>query len=340
MNDIYSYIDDHLEETVLELKRFCSLSTVSAENRAIDETASYVAETLESYGLRSQVLPKGGDAQPVVYGEKSGDSGSTILFYNHYDVQPPDPLDSWSSPPFEPQIRDGKIYARGVCDNKGNIIARLAAIRAITAVRGGLPCSVKFCIEGDEEIGSPRIDQFVDKHRDLLKADVCIWEGMGVSWDKVPRVVIGVKGLLYVELSLNGAPVDIHSSYATVVPNPAWRLTWALSSIKNSKNNVLIDGFYDGVIPPTPEEIKAVRAMPDDSDRTLKVYGLNSFINNLNGGDYHSSHVFEPTATINGLVSGYTGPGPKTILPSTASAKLDFRLVPNQDPHIIFNTQR
>ena len=332
MEDIYSYIENYLDESLDDVKALCSLPTVSASGSAIRETADHVSHLLQKCGFDVQILEKRQGAHPVVYGWCGGDTERTLLFYDHYDVQPPEPLDLWSSPPFEPEIRDGKLYGRGVCDNKGNIAARLAAIRAITAVRGSLPCGIKFCIEGDEEIGSPEMEPFIDEHKDLLAAEACIWEGAGVDRDGTPKVILGVKGLLYVELEAKGADMDLHSSYATVVTNPAWRLVWAISTIKNENERVTVDGFYDDVRPPTAEEMASVRTMPDEAEESRLAWGVKTFVNDVDGLEYRLRHMFEPTATVDGIVSGYTGKGPKTVLPSRALAKLDFRLVPDQDP--------
>ena len=332
MEDVFRYIEEHLPETLAELQELCRLPTVSAQGTAIGETAEHVAWLLRSCGFETQILPKPEGGQPVVYAHQRGQSSRTLLFYNHYDVQPPEPLELWSSPPFQPTLVGDKLYGRGVSDNKGNIAARLAAIRAILAVRGSLPCSLKFCIEGDEEIGSPHMEAFVEEQRDLLAADACIWEGGGVTWEGVPQVSLGVKGLLYVELEALGASHDAHSSYGTVIPNPAWRLVWALSTLKDADENVLIEGFYDAVRPPTPEERAAVEGMPAEEEETLKAYGLPSFVKGVRGLPYRMRHLFQPTATIDGLLSGYTGQGPKTVLPARALAKLDFRLVPDQAP--------
>ena len=228
---------------------------------------------LRALGFEMQVLPKEGggpSAQPVVFAELRGKSAKTLLFYNHYDVQPPEPLELWTSPPFEPALRDGKLYGRGVSDNKGNIASRLAALKAWREVRGELPCSLKFCIEGDEEIGSPQMEEFVEEHRELLSADACVWEGGGVTWDGPPMVTLGVKGLLYVELTCETINRDAHSSYGTVLPNAAWRLAWALSTIKAQDERVQIEGFYDDVRAPTPEERAAIEAMPQEDAETLK----------------------------------------------------------------------
>jgi len=332
MEDVFRHIEEHQQEAIDDLMRLCRLPSVSAEGRAIEETAQLVSEMLRSLGFRTQILPKAG-GHPVVYGELAGASREkTLLFYNHYDVQPAEPLDLWSSPPFEPTVREGKLYARGACDNKGNIAARLAVIRAFLAVQGQVPVSLKFCIEGDEEIGSPGIEPFVEEQRQLLAADACLWEGGGVNWQGQPQITLGAKGLLYLELEARGANRDAHSSYATVLPNPAWRLLWALATLKDSQENILIDGFYERVRPASPQERAAVEAMPSEETYRARSLGIDGFLKGVRGLDYRLRHLFEPTCNIAGLSSGYEGPGAKTVLPSRATAKLDFRLVPDQEP--------
>jgi len=335
MQDIFKYIDEHLNDSIASLTELCKLPAVSAQKQAIGETAEHVVGMLRPLGFETQILPKTGGpdtAQPVVFAELRGKSPKTLLFYDHYDVQPPEPLELWTSPPFQPTLRDGKLYGRGVSDNKGNIAARVAAIKAWREVRGELPCSLKFCIEGDEEIGSPHMEEFVEEHRELLAADACLWEGGGVTWEGLPMVTLGVKGLLYVELTCETINRDAHSSYGTVLPNAAWRLVWALSTIKSPDERVQIESFYDGVRPPTPEERAAIEAMPQEDAETLRSFGIEQPVAGVTGVDYIARHLFEPTATIDGLSSGYEGEGPKTVLPARAMAKMDFRLVPDQDP--------
>lgn len=337
MDDIFRYIDEHHDEAVARLIELCRFETVSAQNRQIKETADWVAAELRSLGFGVSIMPKDHPlpAQPVIYAEASGASAKTLLFYDHYDVQPEEPLEEWKTPPFDPVIKDGKLYGRGTFDNKGNIAARLAALRAWREVRGELPCRVKFCIEGDEEIGSPGMEEFVAKHRELLAADACIWEGGGVTWEGLPMITLGVKGLLYAQLEVHSISRDAHSSYGTVLPNAAWRLVWALSTIKGPDERILIDGFYDDVRPPTPEERAAVEKLPHDDAETLKAYGVERATTGVTGFEYNLRHYFEPTATIDGLLAGYTGEGPKTVLPAKAMAKIDFRLVNDQDPNDI-----
>jgi acetylornithine deacetylase/succinyl-diaminopimelate desuccinylase-like protein len=236
--------------------------------------------------------------------------------------------------------REGKLFGRGVSDNKGNTVARLLALRAFQKMRGKPPISVKFLIEGEEEIGSPNLGAFVERNRRLLKADACIWECGGVNWKDQPIIMLGLKGILYVELEARGASQDVHSSMGTVVPNPAWRLVWALASLKDMDENIQIAGFYDNVRPPTKQEIAAIKAIPPDDEETKQSLGLKEFVKGVTGFDYRSRYILEPICNICGIYSGYTGPGSKTVLPCVARAKLDFRLVPNQRPEEILSRLR
>jgi len=331
MQDVFRYIEDRQDEAIGQLIHLVSFPSVSAQGKAIRETAQVVESMLKDLGFRAETVPKW-PGNAVVLGELDGASNKTLLFYNHYDVQPAEPLELWSSPPFEPAIRDGKIYGRGVDDNKGNLVARLAAIRALLAVRGQVPVNIKFCIEGDEEIGSPGIEPFVERFSDRLAADACIWEGGAVNWQGQLQITLGVKGILYVQLAAKGAARDAHSSYATVVPNPAWRLVWALASLKDAEENILVDGFYDSVRPVTALERAAVEAMPSQEKHTAESLGLAGFVRGVRGLDYRLRHILEPTCNIDGLSAGYEGGGPKTVIPCQASAKVDFRLVPDQTP--------
>jgi acetylornithine deacetylase/succinyl-diaminopimelate desuccinylase-like protein len=298
-----------------------------------------VEEDLAELGFEPrQVDTRGG--YPVVYGEKNGVSDKTLSFYNHYDVQPADPLDEWTSDPWSGEIRDGKIFARGVSDNKGNIAARFAAIHAWQYVRGDLPLNVKFIIEGEEEVGSMHLQNFIDDNKELCQADACIWEFGGRDIDGKPQIHLGLKGICYVELRAKGARTDWHSSMATSVPNPAWRLVWALATLKGEDDRVLIPSFYDKVVPPTDAEMDAMRSLPDIEQERLKDLQIEGFINGLTGIDLTLKDLFEPTCTISGLLSGYTGQGQKTVLPSRAMAKIDMRLVADQHPHEIYDLLR
>ncbi len=332
MQAIFDFINDHWTDAVEDLKRLCRQPSISAQGVGMVETVELLIRIMREYGIDAREVPNPKGGYPLVYGEVAGDSDRCLLFYNHYDVQPPEPLELWTSAPFEPTQYDGNLRARGVSDNKGDIVARLLAIRAIRQVRGKLPISVKFLIEGEEEIGSPNIADFVSENRQLLSADACIWECGGVNCSNDPVISLGLKGILYVELEARGASLDLHSSMATVVPNPAWRLVWALASLKDAQENIRIDGFYDAVLPPTPEEIQVIRSAPLDEEETKQSLGLEEFVMGVTGFDYKSRHLLAPTCTICGIDSGYTGAGSKTVLPCVARAKVDFRLVPDQRP--------
>ncbi|MCL0078914.1 M20/M25/M40 family metallo-hydrolase [Dehalococcoidia bacterium] len=331
MEQVYEYIEANWLDAIDDLKRLLSQPSISAQGTGIQEAAALTAGLLQEYGVPSRILPTPG-GPPVVYGELEGDSPFTLLFYNHYDVQPPEPLELWSTPPFEPSIADGKLYARGVSDNKGDIITRLLAVKAFLRARGRLPVSVKFLIEGEEEVGSPHLPAFIRENQALLKSDACLWEGGGVNWDDRPTITLGLKGIVNVDLEVRGAVRDVHSSLAAIVPNPAWRLIWALNSIKDANENILIDGFYDDVRPPTPEEIEAIEAIPSEEEEMRANLGIERFLKGLKGVDLQLHSILQPACTINGIISGYTGEGSKTVLPCYARAKLDFRLVPDQRP--------
>lgn len=332
MKKIYDYIDEHLQDALDDLIHLCRQPSISAQNVGMKEMVKLLSRTMQDYNISTRVLSVPRSKYPVVYGEIEGASQKTLLFYDHYDVQPPEPLELWTTPPFEPVISEGNLRARGVSDNKGNIVARLLALKAFLKARGELPITIKFLIEGEEEIGSPNLGAFVKRNRRLLQADACIWECGGVTWHNQPLITLGLKGILYVELEARGATHDVHSSLGTVVPNPAWRLVWALASLKDSDENIHIAGFYDNVLPPTPQEIKALKAIPRYDKETKQSLGLEKLVKDVSGFEFKRRHILEAICNICGIVSGYTGAGSKTVLPCVARAKLDFRLVPNQHP--------
>jgi acetylornithine deacetylase/succinyl-diaminopimelate desuccinylase-like protein len=338
--NVDAYLDAHLDESIAELSRLCAQPSVSAQNWGLTETAEMVAGMLRQRGFEAIIFPTGG--APVVFAERKGRGDKTMLFYNHYDVQPPEPLELWESPAFEPTIRDGKLFARGVGDDKGHIVSRLFAIDALLAQADELPCTVKFVIEGEEETSSVHLKPFVESHADLLKADLCVWEFGGVDFRDVPMQYLGLRGICYVELSVQTANQDVHSGTGgSIFPNAAWRLTWALNTLKDLDENILIPGFYENVRLPTPREIALMDALPDTADEYKTRYGLKNFLGGLTGGlKLRLAEVYQPTCTICGLTSGYQGPGSKTVLPSKASAKIDFRLVPFQTPEEILGKLR
>src|SRR5205807_5714823 len=297
----------------------------------IDETAAIVLDRARARGGLAADALRVSSGPPTIVGQ-AGTGARTLLVYDHYDVQPPDPLDEWATPPFEPTERDGFLDGRGVSDNKGNLMARLQAIEAYRATIGELPLRIRVLYEGEEESGSAHLAAFVARHGERLRADGCIWEAGYKDAAGRPTISCGLKGIAYVELRVRAASKDAHSSLATIVPNPAWRLVWALATLKNERDEITIDGFMDRVRPPTAAELRALERLPFDEPGMLRIHGIKRFVRGLSGVELKKKHFFEPTCTICGIVSGYTGAGSKTVLPAVARAKIDFRLVPDLTP--------
>ncbi len=318
------------------ITEYCRLESVAAQNRMMSETANWVEKLLKETGFETRQLQVAG-APNYVYGTLKGKSDFTLLLYNHYDVQPETPIELWQSPPFEVTEKDGKLVARGICDNKAELISRICAIRAIQAAQGEFPINIKWIIEGEEEIGSTHFDDMTRQYGDLLKTDGALWEGGGFNERGQAHVAVGFRGMLYVEYSVELMQHDAHSGNAHTLPSAAWRLVKALASLKDDNGKVLIPGFYDDVRQPTAMEKQAAHdnADPEQEVRMKAMYGIDSFLHERSGYDLEIS-VYEPTANIAGFLTGYTEPGVKTVLPAKAMAKMDFRLVPNQDPDDIF----
>lgn len=327
-----TYLEQNLDSSIRELSQLVAQPSVGAQDLGLKECAALVGQMLEKRGFNVRVLTTKG--APVVFAERKGRSDKTLLFYNHYDVQPPEPLELWDSPPFEPELRDGKLYGRGVSDDKGHIVARLYALDALLDTDGELPCNLKFVIEGEEETASVHLHQFVLEHKDLLGADACIWEFGGVNEKEIPIQYLGLRGICYVELSVEALSTDVHSGLGgSIFPNAAWRLIWALNTLKGPDEKILIPGFYDNVRPPSSLDLELLAALPDAAQDYKSRYGVKEFIKGLTGGDeLKVEEIFSPTCTICGLTSGYQGAGSKTVQPARASAKVDFRLIPDQTP--------
>lgn len=327
---IDAYIDSHMEETIAKLARLVAQPSVAAQNLGIAECADLVASMLREQGHQAEIMPTAGN--PVVYGENCGHGGKTLLFYCHYDVQPAEPFELWDSPPFELTRRGDNLYGRGIGDDKGHLVARLAAVEAVQAVLGELPCDLKFIIEGEEEIGSVNLPPFIEQQRQKLAADACVWEFGSVDYDGAPVQYLGMRGICYVELRVRTLNRDAHSGMAgSILANAAWRLVWALNTLKDQNERILIPGHYDSVIPPTERDMELLAALPDHAANILAQFEAQGFLKGMTGGtELRRAEVFEPTCTICGLSSGYEGAGSKTVLPSTAMAKIDFRLAPNQ----------
>ena len=334
------YLETNLDISIAELSKLCAQPSVAAQNWGLEECAELVGDMLAARGFGVQVIPTGG--APVVFAERKGLSAKTLLFYNHYDVQPPEPLELWESPTFEPDLRDGKLFARGVSDDKGHIISRLYAIDALLDEDGELPCNIKFIIEGEEETSSIHLHDFVEENQELLAADACIWEFGGVDFRDVPMQYLGMRGICYVELSVETAIMDMHSGLGgTIMPNAAWRLVWALASLKGPDERIRLPGHYDKVKPPSERDRQLMAALPDPADEYTQRYRVDHFLKGVSGGvELRLAEVFEPSCTICGFKSGYQGAGSKTVQPATASAKVDFRLVPDQTPEDVLISLR
>src|SRR5213082_204364 len=250
---VTTYLDEHANDAQALLERLCRRPSVVAQGLGMPQMADLIEALLSETGVKTQRLFAEG-APPAIYGELRGRSPYTILLYNHYDVQPAEPFELWDSPPFEPTVRDGKLYACGVCDNKGEIASRLTAIRALRSVLGELPITLRWIIEGEEEIGSPHFGAIASKYAPLLQADGSFWEGRGFGPTGRPELLLGTKGLLYVQLDVQGTGIDAHSGSAPILPSAAWRLVQALATLRTPEGHVRIPGFYDAVKAPTPAQ--------------------------------------------------------------------------------------
>ncbi len=339
MDKFGEYVDANRDRFIAELQDFCRQPSVAAQNLGMREMAEKALRRLERLGAHARLIPVEG-GQPVIVAE-IGEGKRTLMIYDHYDVQPPEPLEEWETGPWDAAIRNGKLFARGVSDNKGDLLCRIQAIEAYLATIGPLPLKIRFVVEGEEEIGSIHLPRFASANRDLIaSADGCLWEFGGKDINERPQIFCGLKGIVYVELHANGARRDLHSSLAAIVVDPAWRLTWALATLKDAEEHILIDGFMDHVRPPTQAEMEALRTIPFDEEKVKEDFGIPAFLGNLTGIELLRKYLYEPTCTICGLYAGYIGEGSKTVLPNHAFAKIDFRLVPNLSPNLVVELLR
>jgi acetylornithine deacetylase/succinyl-diaminopimelate desuccinylase-like protein len=323
----WKYVDGRREYFVDEVKELVAQPSISAQNVGLKECAELVRTKMAELGLDARLLPVEGGPD-AIFGElKTSPNAKTLVIYNHYDVQPVEPLEEWKSEPFKPEERDGKLYGRGAGDDKGELAARLSAIKAIVDSGGSIKPNIKWLVEGEEEIGSPHLHSFVLKNKALLKGDGCLWEGGDRSPSGRSEIHLGVKGLLYVEFRVKVGEKDQHSQYGAIAPNPAWRLVNLLKTIKDEKEKILIDGFYDDVAKPTSQEQKFLRENEFSVKGLQKALQINYLLEEKNNVATVTKHLFSPTANIAGFGSGYQGSGAKTIVPREAFVKMDFRLV-------------
>lgn len=340
MKDVFDYINQNYDAYISELFDFLRCRGISTQDDGIQETAEHLASIMRKSGIENvSIYPT--ERHPVVYGEIITDPElPTELIYGHYDVQPPEPYELWDSPPFEPVIRNGRIYARGCSDNRGQLYAQIKGIEAYRKIKKQMPINVKFIFEGEEEIGSVHLNKFVKDHRDLLKCDATVCSDGCMHESKTPIVRLGQKGMIHLSITLKGANRDTHSQRANSIPNPLWRMANLLATIRNGEDSVVrIKGFYDTVRDPLPLEIEACEKIPFDREGLEHSYGI-KLLRNRRTDNYYYNLMLEPTCNIQGMYGGYMGEGSKTVLPNKAVAKLDIRLVPDMEPDDILEKLR
>jgi len=320
-------------DELLDFLRIPSISTLPENKGDVARAAEFTAARMKAAGLENiEIIPTAG--HPLVYGDWLRAPGKpTVLCYGHYDVQPPDPIELWRTPPFEPAIRDGNIYARGSADDKGQFYMHIKAVETLFAIHGKLPVNVKFLIEGEEEVGGASISKFVPANKEKLKADVALVSDTALYAEGIPTLCIGLRGLVYTEVEATGPARDLHSGlYGGAAPNAVYGLIELLGKAKNAGGVIQIPGIYDGVEAPAPAELESWKGLPfSESEFLAKEVGSSQ----LTGEPGYS--VFErtwarPTLEVHGIAGGFTGAGAKTVIPAKATAKVSFRLVPKQDP--------
>ncbi|MCO6451547.1 MAG: M20/M25/M40 family metallo-hydrolase [Caldilineales bacterium] len=339
MNDkVRSHILANQRAFIEDLSTACRIPSVFGNDAALHEMADWLTARLRQAGCQVEQWPLAG-GPPVVWGE-IGAGERSLLSYSHYDVQPADPLNLWDSPAFEPVVREGKLFARGVSDDKGDVMSRIHAVETYQAIYGELPLRFKFFVEGEEEIGSPNLAPAAATHAAQLQADGCLWESGGFDNEERYTIYLGVKGMLYVELRAGGAVCDLHSAYAPVVTNPAWRLVQALNTLRSADGVITIDGFVEHVRPPTPAEESYLDHIPFEGAARKAQWGLQQFEGGVDDREALKRFLFAPTCNICGIYSGFIDAGQKTVLPNAAMAKLDLRLVPNLTPELVLDLLR
>ncbi len=316
-----------------ELRELCAIPSEASDPAALRAAAAWCRDRLQAAGCSVHEISVD-TIPPLVVGE-AGSGPRTLICVQHYDVQPAVPLELWHSPPYAPALRDGRLYARGVEDNKGHLLLRIQALEAHQAVFGDLPIRVRFLIEGEEESGSMNLHSLLDREPALLDADGALKEGGGVDAAGRPQLVLGNKGILYVELRVRTLAGDAHSANAPYLPNAAWRLLRLLATLHDDTGRVLISGFYDRVREPTAQEKAQVVSMPFEAESIRRIHGIDRFAFGRRDAAARDAYILEPTCNLCGIWSGFTGRGSKTVIPAEAAAKLDFRLVPDQDPTAI-----
>lgn len=320
-----------------EVAPYVKIPSISAQGKGINETVAWIKDKFASIGATRVEAWSDQGGNPVVFAEFEGASDSTIMFYNHYDVQPPEPIEEWRTEPFEPTFEeDGTIRARGIGDDKGELMSRITAMQYMYD-HGGYPCHIKFVVEGEEEIGSIHFNDYVQSHQADMACDVCVWEGGSINEQGHFTITGGVKGCVAFDMSVQTADVDMHSSMAAYVDNAAWRMVQALNSIRTADGHIKVDGYYDNIEPISQSARDAITKMDFDADGIRERTGMRT---PFTTDDPKTASVTAPTITINGIEAGYNGSGVKTVIPRYAKAKIDCRIVPGQDAATVYKMIR
>jgi acetylornithine deacetylase/succinyl-diaminopimelate desuccinylase-like protein len=336
----FDYASSRMEGSVnalLDLLRVPSISALPDHAADTRHAAELTADLLRSAGMDNVRLAEPAQGYPVVRGDWLGAPGKpTLLLYGHYDVQPPDPLDEWTSPPFEPVIVDGRVVARGANDNKGQMVAIIKGVEAAMGAGGGLPVNVKFAIEGEEESGGKALPDYLHDNKEEMKGDAVFCADNHFPAPGLPAILTGLRGLLYLEVEARGAAVDLHSgTYGGAAPNPFNALAWIIAGLKDTGGHVTIPGFYDPVVPADDAEIESWKRLGIDEDRLLREeIGSDAFFGEAEYPVLYRTFA-RPTLDVHGIRGGFTGEGAKTVIPARATAKISMRLVPDQDPKVI-----
>lgn len=327
---LHGYLDSMEADHLQELIKVASQPSVSAQNIGVEECCDLLVTLFEKIGLQAKILKT--PTKPAVYAEimSSRKNVPTVLFYGHYDVQPPEPVEAWRTPPFEPTEIDGVLYGRGVADNKGQFMAHVMAVRSYLELCGDVPVNVKFILDGEEESGSPSLPLVMEEYRELLKADLVYVSDGGMYDDVTPQIVYGNRGILSFDIEVTTASTDNHSgNKGGVIDNAAWQLVQLLAGMVDKDGHVLVEGFYDHIRPISPAQQEMIGEMEFKPRELCCLYGVEQ-LKFTDKQEFYEHLMFVPTFTINGLTGGYEGEGTKTIIPCKAKAKIDIRLVPGQ----------
>lgn len=336
MQKAFDYVDEHFDSMLEELKAVCAFCSTAADPEGLEATRGHIVAKMESLALSPRLHPvEGGNA--LISAGYEGSCGETLLFYNHYDVVEPGKFENWTiRDPFDARIADGRIYARGVSDNKGALYSRLHAVQAMLAVSGESPVGLKFLVEGDEEISSPSMHRFIktqsETFRELTRADVCVWENgcnddSGHSWLRM-----GVRGSAAFDLRVTTSNTDVHGRMGAAVPSASWRMVWALATLKTPGERVAIEGFYDRVLPAAERDLEVLRAFPYEEKAMKQRMGFSEYLGNAEGEELKRRVYMEPSLSICGLEAGEVHNGVRGIVPHTAYARVSFYLVADQAP--------